>query len=76
MVLHVSLAFYSFIKIGKYLWIFLLYALFCLFEKMKKKKEKKRNSSAPSSNKNYINDCLKYFPLGINYKELFTFLDY
>ena len=42
---------------------------------MKKRKEKKINPTAASSNKNYINDCLKYFPQGINYifLEFFTF---
>ena len=29
---------------------------------MKKKRKKKRNSIPTASNKNYINDCLKYFP--------------
>ena len=63
---YVSLVFHSFIKIGKYLWIFYMHYFVCF--KMKKKKEK-RNSTPTFSYKNYINDCLKYFPLGINYKE-------
>ena len=37
---YVSLAFDNFIKIGKYLRIFI--CLFCLFEKKKKKKKKKK----------------------------------
>ena len=41
--------------------------------KNEEKKEKKIYSTATSGNKNYINDCLKYFPQGINYKEFFTF---
>ena len=36
-------------------------------------KEKKRNSTPTSSNNNYFNDCLKYFPQGINYKECLIF---
>ena len=62
----VSLAFHSFIKIGKYLWnSFIRIILFVLNEE--------KESTATSSNKNYINDCLKYFPQEINYKEFFTF---
>ena len=65
----VSLAFQSFIKIGKYLWIFLI----CIILFVLKMTEKKRNSTPTSSNKNYINDWLKYFPQGINYKECLIF---
>ena len=39
-----ELSSHSFIKIGKYKWIFLM---------------KKKKSTATFSNKNYINDCLK-----------------
>ena len=38
-----------------------------------RREKKKRNSIATSSNKNYINYCLKYFPQGINYKVCFIF---
>ena len=36
-------------------------------------KKKKRNFTPTSSNNNYINDCLKYFPQGNNYKECLMF---
>ena len=62
---YVSLAFHSFIKIGKCLWIFSICIILFVLE-MKEKKE--RNSTPTYSNKHQINDCLKYFPKGINYK--------
>ena len=100
----VSLAFYSFIKIGKRLWTFLMCIILFVL-KMKKnekkrnstqtssnretfvdffnvhyldcfkneEKEKKINSTPTSSNNSYINDCLKYFPQEIIYKECLIF---
>ena len=38
-----------------------------------RREKKKINSTATSSNKNYINYCLKYFPQRINYKGCFIF---
>ena len=66
----VSLAFHSFIKIGKHLWIFFNKHYFVCF---KNEEKKKRNSTPTFSNNNYINDCLKYFPQRINYKECLIF---
>ena len=39
-----------------------------LFVLKMKKKNKKRNYTPTSGNNSYINDSLKYFPQGINYK--------
>ena len=59
-------------KIGKYLWLFLI--CITLFVLKNEKKRKKGNSTATASNKNYINDCLKYFPQGINIQRVFNIL--
>ena len=58
---------------GKYFLIFFNTHCFVCFKNEGNEKKKKRNSTATSSNKNYINDCLKYFAQGINYKECLLF---
>ena len=45
----------------------------CIILFVLKHEEKKKKINATSSNKNYINYCLKYFPQGINYKECYIF---